>query len=77
MMHKVAVPTLQKVIRKSELPAYTGLRKTQLEFLVAKGRFPKPIHISDRRVGWLENDIAAWQQELVKERAEELVKEKK
>jgi predicted DNA-binding transcriptional regulator AlpA len=30
------------------------------------GKFPKPVKIGDRAVAWLQSDIQAWQDELIK-----------
>jgi prophage regulatory protein len=47
---------------------YAGISKSQLKVFVADGRFPKPVKISDRAVGWLDDEVAAWQKRLRKER---------
>jgi prophage regulatory protein len=61
---------LQRLIRKSELSAYTGLRKTAIEDAVKAGTFPKPLRIGPRNVAWLESEIAAWQADRIAERDE-------
>ena len=56
-------PKLQKLIRKSELPQYTGLRRTTISELIADGKFPKPVPLTDegRAQAWLESEVMAWQ----------------
>ena len=54
---------LHRIIRRRELPAFVGLGRTQVDELIKRGEFPKPISLSDggRAVGWLEDEIASWQ----------------
>jgi prophage regulatory protein len=57
------MPTLNRIFRRSELPPLVGLRRTQIDELISKGEFPRPIKLSDsgRAIAWLEADLAAWQ----------------
>lgn len=57
--------TLHKIIRASELPAFTGLRRTQIDSLIERGLFPKPVKLSERRKGWLESELITWQQQRI------------
>jgi prophage regulatory protein len=43
-----------------------GLGTTKIYELISEGRFPKPIKLSVRSVGWLESEIQGW----IKEQAE-------
>lgn len=54
---------LQRVYRLRDLPAFVGLRRTQIAELIKTGEFPTPIPLSDsgRAVAWLEADLIAWQ----------------
>jgi predicted DNA-binding transcriptional regulator AlpA len=54
---------LQEIIRAADLFKYVGLRRTQVQELVAVGEFPAPIKLSDngRAKGWLKCDVQAWQ----------------
>ncbi len=52
---------VQQIIRRSELEKVTGLPRSTIYSKIAKGEFPKPIKLSERAVGWLEQDIADWQ----------------
>jgi predicted DNA-binding transcriptional regulator AlpA len=54
---------LNRIIRKKDLPNY-GLQRTQIELLIERGEFPKPIPLSDsgRAIGWIEHELWAWQQ---------------
>jgi prophage regulatory protein len=55
---------LNRIIRERDLPQYVGLRRTQIAQLIAAGEFPRPIRLSDtgRAKGWLEHEVALWQQ---------------
>jgi prophage regulatory protein len=57
-------PELTRILRKNELLAYVGLKKSQPSELIASGQFPSPIPLTDtgRAVGWLESEVADWQQ---------------
>lgn len=61
---------LLHIIRLRELPQFVGLKRTQIDALIIKGEFPKPIKLSDggRAKGWLEHEITAWQQERLAKR---------
>jgi prophage regulatory protein len=55
----------ENIIRRDKLPAVTGFSVDRIKQLVAEGKFPRPIKIGARAVGWLESEIAAWQQERI------------
>ena len=54
--------SLHKIIRAAKLPDFTGLQRTQIDALIQRGEFPKPVKLSERRKGWLESEVVAWQQ---------------
>jgi prophage regulatory protein len=59
-----------RLIRRADLPAYCGLQRSQIEYLVSIDEFPKPIKLSDsgRAIGWLASEVAAWQASRIKAR---------
>jgi len=59
---------LHRIVRLAELPAHVGLRRTQIDELIKRGRFPRPVKLSERRKGWLEAELIAWQQARIAER---------
>lgn len=61
--------TPQNILRRDAVERMTGLPKSTLYAKVAAGEFPKPIKLGARAVGWLEHDIAAWQQARIEARA--------
>ena len=58
-------PPLHRIIRRRNLPKYVGLQRTQIAELIKSGQFPRPIPLSDsgRAVGWLWDEVAAWQRD--------------
>ena len=50
----------QTIRRRPHVEAQTGLPKSSLYALIAKGDFPKPIKIGARAVGWLDADVNDW-----------------
>ena len=61
---------VQNIIRLADLEKATGLSKGTTYRLIRKGKFPKPINLGTRAVGWIEDDIAAWQAARIAERDE-------
>jgi prophage regulatory protein len=59
---------LHKIVRLADLPDYCGLKRTQIQEMIARGEFPKPIKLSVRRNGWLEADLIVWQRGRIAER---------
>lgn len=51
---------LQRLLRLNEVLAVTGLSRSRLYELQARGAFPRAVRIADRAVAWKEADIAAW-----------------
>lgn len=51
---------MEQIIRLPAVLARTGLGKTTLYARIADGRFPKPVPISDRAVGWLASEVDTW-----------------
>ena len=50
----------QRLIRRKEVQAKTGLGASSIYAMMAKGDFPKPLQLSERRVAWIESDIDKW-----------------
>lgn len=48
------------IIRIREVMQRTGLPKSTLYEQVKKERFPKPINIGERSVGWISCEIDTW-----------------
>ncbi|MFO1257258.1 MAG: AlpA family transcriptional regulator [Gammaproteobacteria bacterium] len=50
----------QKILRLSSIKAITGLSRSSIYLRIAERKFPKPINLGGRAVGWLEYEIDAW-----------------
>ena len=61
---------VQKIYRRRAVESFAGLKRSALYEAVAKGRFPKPVRVTERCVGWLESDLLAWQASRIAERDE-------
>ena len=55
------------VLRLPTVRQRTGLGRSTIYSRIALGKFPRPIRLSARCVGWLENDIEAWLDERITE----------
>ena len=51
---------LQKILRLSEIKTVTGLSRSSIYLRISEQRFPKPINLGGRAVGWLEDEVEAW-----------------
>lgn len=49
-----------RLIRRKEVQAKTGLGASSIYAMMQQGTFPKAIHISERRVAWIESDVDKW-----------------
>lgn len=49
-----------RILRRPQVEALIGLRKSALYQLVKAGQFPAPIQITKRAVGWRASDIEQW-----------------
>jgi len=48
------------ILRFPQVQARTGLSRSALNTLVRNGRFPRPVRLTNRALGWLSVDIDAW-----------------
>jgi prophage regulatory protein len=62
---------VEVIIRLPELRRVTGLGHTEIYSRVAQGTFPAPVKLGPRASGWLQSEIAKWQQELPRSGARE------
>ena len=51
---------MQTVLRLPAVKIQTGLSRSTVYAMMADGRFPKPVKLGERAVGWPEVEIAAW-----------------
>ncbi|MER8683953.1 AlpA family phage regulatory protein [Mesorhizobium sp. M1405] len=60
---------VQTILRRDAVERISGLPRSTLYAKIASGEFPRPIKIGVRSVGWLEQDVAAWQARCIGARA--------
>jgi len=49
-----------RILRRPEVQNKTGLPTSTLYAMIADGRFPRPVKIGKRAVGWLEGQVESW-----------------
>jgi len=54
-----------RFLRLPEVMARTGLSRSTIYVRLAEGRFPRPVRLGPRAVGWIESEIDAWMQERI------------
>ncbi|MCY3706184.1 MAG: AlpA family transcriptional regulator [Gammaproteobacteria bacterium] len=67
-MTKVIEPKKQGRVRFLRLPevlARTGLSRSTVYVRLQQGRFPKPVSLGARAVGWIESEIDEWMRERI------------
>jgi prophage regulatory protein len=50
----------RRVLRIAEVEAITGKARSQIYEGISAGRFPEPVPLGERAVGWLSDEIAGW-----------------
>ncbi|MGA7323864.1 MAG: AlpA family phage regulatory protein [Rhodomicrobium sp.] len=48
------------ILRFADVSAKVGLRRTELYKLRAQGKFPNPVSLGKRAVGWRASELDAW-----------------
>lgn len=54
-----------QILRRPEVEAMTGLARSTIYAAITAGKFPRPIRLGARSVGWLASDLDAWLAERV------------
>jgi prophage regulatory protein len=49
-----------RILRRPEVEARTGLSRSTLYFMISEGEFPRPVKIGRRAVGCPESRISIW-----------------
>jgi prophage regulatory protein len=50
----------RRILRLPNVLDRTGLSRSTVYQRVSEGRFPRPVSLGDRAVGWVESDIEEW-----------------
>lgn len=48
------------ILRLPAVKGRTGLSRSTIYLQIAKGKFPKPIALGARAVGWIDSEISDW-----------------
>ncbi len=49
-----------QILRRPAVSRRTGLGRSALYAAIKAGRFPKPVKLGPRAVGWLEEEVTEW-----------------
>jgi prophage regulatory protein len=63
-------PQSPTILRRKQVEARVGLRRSTLYQRISEGSFPTPVRLGPRAVGWLESEITAWLNSRIQERQE-------
>jgi len=48
------------ILRLPAVKARTGLSRSTIYLRVAEGKFPKPVSLGGRAIGWIAGEVDAW-----------------
>ena len=65
MERRMNPPT--RFLRLPEVMARTGLSRSTIYVRLAEGRFPRPVALGGRAVGWIEAEVDEWVRERIAE----------
>ena len=57
-----------KVLRRAEVQQRVGMGRSTLYAAIAEGRFPRPVKLGVRAVGWVSSEVDEWIEARVAER---------
>ena len=64
-MKNTGVTKTEKFMRIREVQSFSGLSRSQIYALVAKGEFPKQVKVSEKASAWLLSELETWMSERV------------
>ena len=53
-----------QIMRRKDLEKRLGISRSSIYLMMSEGRFPKPIRLGRRAVGWRADDIQTWLDQL-------------
>ncbi|MBT2375400.1 AlpA family transcriptional regulator [Pseudomonas fluorescens] len=56
----VVFDTEHRILRRPDVERKTGFKRAHLYALIAQGKFPKPIKLGVRAVGWDSLEVERW-----------------
>jgi len=51
---------LPQILRRRDIEKQFGISRAGIYAMMAEGRFPKPVKLGERAVGWREEDLQNW-----------------
>lgn len=57
-----------RILKRPAVEAKAGLSRNHLYSQISEGRFPKPVRIGRKAVGWVESEVDAWIKARIDER---------
>ena len=55
----------ERFLRLPEVMARTGLSRSTIYVRLDEGRFPRPVSLGSRAVGWIEAEVDEWMRERI------------
>lgn len=59
---------MTRILRRPDVETQTGLSRSGIYDLMKAGKFPRPVPLGEKAVGWIEAEIEAWIEARVAER---------
>lgn len=59
-LRRAVADKAETILRRPAVEARTGLSRSTIYAMMARGEFPQPVRIGARAVGWRESDVARW-----------------
>ncbi|HHQ4823036.1 TPA: AlpA family transcriptional regulator [Pseudomonas aeruginosa] len=63
------MPNEHRILRRAEVEAKTGFKRAHIYNLIKEGKFPKPLRLGVRAIGWDSVEIDQWITDRLRERA--------
>jgi len=60
-----------KILRRPALEGKVNLSRSTMYSMIKQGKFPRPIKLGPRSVGWIETEIDAWLESRLQQRDDE------
>lgn len=58
---------MQSILRLPSVKSRTGLSRSTIYLRITQGKFPKPIALGGRAVGWIESEVSEWVDDQIKQ----------
>lgn len=57
---RVPLNPVPRLLRRREVERMTSLSRSSIYARMSLGKFPRPIHLGEQTVAWLEAEVLAW-----------------